>query len=512
MTVRLRARTGWESIDLGFRMAAAWWRPVWAVWCAVYLPTALAVYMALRDHPFVAALVLWWSKPLFDRFVLHVLAQSVFGATPRLVETLGQWKRILAPGLVAALTWRRPFDWSRSFGMSVAQLERQRGAAASRRRGVLAQRFRGEAMALTFVCWLFEWLVLLGLVSLLAFWFRPEESPFMGPDGTSPISTWWTGGYTLVYIAAVTVIEPFYVAAGFALYLSRRVALEGWDIELSFRRLSARLTAGGALLMLCVCVLGDLGSHTRAAEAPVQHANQWRKTISEEEAKAAVPLDGEARRTIVRVLSNPKYGGYADELVWRARNSKKDKPEDAKGPVGNVGAMKDAYYLLSGTLQFLGWLLLAAIIIVLLWGIARRWAPVERAAAAESAPQVLFGLQIAPASLPDDIAASALAHLAAGRLEDALSLVYRGALSYLVHDRKLKIAAGATEGDVARLAARALVAEGRRYFDALLSAWIAAAYADRLPDAERIRALCQEYPKHFQSSGGNDPAAVAVPP
>jgi hypothetical protein len=34
----------------------------------------------------------------------------------------------------------------------------------------------------------------------------------------------------------VVVLEPFYVAAGFAMYLNRRVQLEAWDIEQEFRR------------------------------------------------------------------------------------------------------------------------------------------------------------------------------------------------------------------------------------------------------------------------------------
>jgi len=41
---------------------------------------------------------------------------------------------------------------------------------------------------------------------------------------------------TLTYAAAVGFVEPFFVAAGFALYLSRRAELEAWDIEQEFRR------------------------------------------------------------------------------------------------------------------------------------------------------------------------------------------------------------------------------------------------------------------------------------
>ena len=41
---------------------------------------------------------------------------------------------------------------------------------------------------------------------------------------------------TLAYATVVFVLEPFYVAAGFAMYLNRRVELEAWDVEQEFRR------------------------------------------------------------------------------------------------------------------------------------------------------------------------------------------------------------------------------------------------------------------------------------
>jgi len=40
----------------------------------------------------------------------------------------------------------------------------------------------------------------------------------------------------VAYAAAVAFIEPFYVAAGFGMYLNRRVELEAWDVEQEFRR------------------------------------------------------------------------------------------------------------------------------------------------------------------------------------------------------------------------------------------------------------------------------------
>ena len=39
----------------------------------------------------------------------------------------------------------------------------------------------------------------------------------------------------IAYALVVLFLEPFYVAAGFALYLNRRAELEAWDIEQEFR-------------------------------------------------------------------------------------------------------------------------------------------------------------------------------------------------------------------------------------------------------------------------------------
>ena len=50
-------------------------------------------------------------------------------------------------------------------------------------------------------------------------------------SGELGVSLVMTGAYALV----VLFLEPFYVAAGFAMYLNRRVALEAWDIEQEFR-------------------------------------------------------------------------------------------------------------------------------------------------------------------------------------------------------------------------------------------------------------------------------------
>ena len=100
LAVRLRPRGGWEAMDLGFHMARTWWRPVWGTWCAVFVPTALLLHLLFWEYPGIAMAITWWLKPVFDRFVLHVVSRAVFGVPPGVRETLGAWRQVLSPGLV----------------------------------------------------------------------------------------------------------------------------------------------------------------------------------------------------------------------------------------------------------------------------------------------------------------------------------------------------------------------------------------------------------------------------
>src|SRR5688500_20026036 len=54
----------------------------------------------------------------------------------------------------------------------------------------------------------------------------------------------------IVWTLVIFALEPFYVAAGFALYLNRRTLLEGWDIEVALRRIAQRHTAAFVVVVL----------------------------------------------------------------------------------------------------------------------------------------------------------------------------------------------------------------------------------------------------------------------
>jgi hypothetical protein len=452
--VALRPRSGWEAADLGFVMARAWWKELWGAWLAVFLPVALVLHAVFWERPMWAALILWWLKPLFDRVALHVLSHAVFGAPPTIRETLRAWREFLRPGLASALTLRR-LSPVRSFTLPVWQLERLHGREASRRRSALGGRDRGLAALLTVVCVNLE-LMLFGGFDLLADLFSPAATAF-APD----FAYWWSqgsGGESLwslqdgfVYMLAMTIAEPLYVAAGFALYLNRRTLLEGWDIELALRALGQRLAAGQAAALLLGLVL------LLSAVPP------------------AIAAEKSVREEIASVLEAPEFGQKRTAQRWEYRGELQPPPKTPE-----LEGWGNLVRFIAEMLQSVGWVAIAltiAVLVLAAWRHAGRFATAK--ATVLRPPQTLFGFPIAPASLPDDVAGAAIALAREGRTRDALSLLYRGALAALVHRYHLPLVVGSTEQDCFRLAARALERGAAAYFAQLIAAWQSVAYARR---------------------------------
>ena len=478
LSVQLRPRGGWEALDLGFQMARTWWRPIWGAWLAVYLPAALVLHAMFYDKLWVAALLLWWLKPLFDRFVLHVVSRAVFGDTPTVRDSLAAWRDILRPGLLAGLTLFR-LDPARSFTLPVWQLEKQTGREAALRRSALGRRMRGYAVWLTVIALHFEALVFLSTGLLLAL-LAPA-----GGDAGFEFSELFRGGGVdtagwdlydgVCYVISVSVVEPIFVAAGFSLYLNRRAILEGWDIELALRRLDERLRA------LKIAAIAAIAIACCAVSPPPADA-----------------AEKSAKEEIREVLKAPEFQQQKDAMRWRYRGEGKDAPDRTPADFwANLGAF------LAQISQAVLWIGVAVGVVALVL-LLRRLMPqfFERDRDHYRPPDALFGLALAPESLPDDVAGTAARLAREGKPREALSLLYRGALSVLVHRDHVPLAEGDTEGDALRAARKALAAPGADYFGRLVRAWQSAAYAGRLPGAGETEALAHDWAPHFAPRAG----------
>ena len=259
IAVALRRRTPWEAIDLGLSMLQRWWRAVFIPHLIVGGGLAVAALLLAwyLERPWVAIVLVWWMKPLYDRVVLHVLSRAVFGEIQSPRAVLDAWREWLATGLFAATLFRWWPDLVRSFNLPVRQLEGQTGKAGRERRGVLGRRARSYAVWLTVVCMHFEWVLYL-MLGGLAELALPAKAVTQGSGNLFDrmvAGDFWTYGGAIGYAVAVLLLEPFYVAGGFGLYLNRRTLLEGWDIEVALRRLAERhATALLCVVVLCCCV------------------------------------------------------------------------------------------------------------------------------------------------------------------------------------------------------------------------------------------------------------------
>jgi hypothetical protein len=108
-------------------------------------------------------------------------------------------------------------------------------------------------------------------------------------------------------------------------------------------------------------------------------------------------------------------------------------------------------------------------------------------------PASLFGMEIAPEKLPADVGAAALALARAGRLREALGLLYRGALSDLVHRRGVELLASHTELEALQLATRRVDAERSAYLQTLVRIWRECAYSRRAPVLLEVESLAAGY-------------------
>jgi len=234
----LRPRGMFEAADLGVRLVGAHLRSVWTSCAAVYACVVLVAAAMLTFGPGWMVLTIIWLKPWLDRSILFVLARAVFGEETRFIDVWAARRAVFWQGLLGALTMRRLSPW-RSYVQPVLQLEGQRGKARRERMARILGPHRGAALAMQTAFATFEAALVFGLVSIIPWlWRADDQRPWLALlfEGGS----WLTGAGLACFVIAVAIVEPFFVGAGFIMYLNRRVELEAWDIEQEFRLAFAR--------------------------------------------------------------------------------------------------------------------------------------------------------------------------------------------------------------------------------------------------------------------------------
>jgi hypothetical protein len=221
------------------------------------------------------------------------------------------------------------------------------------------------------------------------------------------------------------------------------------------------------------------------------------------DAAASAPTAGasaasaEAVEQVIQQLRDEEHFGR--KQPERYLRFKKDDEKDKKKPEAKDGSG-------SWWRDFIGWLnrvgrigvwtlgALAVALLVVLGLRARRQGGAGSAIGpVAAAPQRVRQYDIRPESLPGDVGGAAWGQWQAGDRQAALALLYRGALSRLVHRHAVPIRTSSTEGDCMGLAALHVPGPRSDFFAQVARARLLAVYAGRWPEDAQVRALCTAF-------------------
>jgi len=477
LNIEVRPRTGWQALDLGIKMAQRWYAPLLSCFAIPFFAVVLACALLIPDRPNLAVLLIWWLKPLYERFPLSFLSTSIFGDVPSVKETLRRWRSCVPPGLFASLTYLR-LSPTRSFKAPILVLEGLTGEAKKKRFLVLNESQNSEATWLTLLCVHIEAFLNIGLVICVAMFLPPETinsvwESYVG--GQTGLQAWATN---LLYFVCVIAIGPIYVAAGFALYISRRVELEAWDIELGFRKLIRRLSqsAGIILVVFFIQLPTSTPAHAQASgEAEASKAEISEILASEE----------------YNQIENSSYPAFLDYLDWNSDG----KEEESSAPWFNLSWL--------ATIVEVGlWILAGAIIVWLIYRIGL----MEKLFALSSdappiPPEKLFGMALDSETLPEDILHAASERWKAGEQRAALSLMLRGWLLRMIQRYGCRFREGDTEADCLKVVKKQTEETTHDRFARLIQTWQRSAYAHQQTTEVTFEQLRTDWTEQWATTG-----------
>ena len=502
LTVALRPRTAWEAVELGMALVRRHAAAIWVPWLILTLPVLVLVNLLAWsiDAIWLAALVMWWLKPLFDRVALYVLAHAVFGDVPGTRRTLLAQRHWGLRWMPAYLTWRR-LGPVRSLYLPVDLLEGGQGEDARHRRRALGGPVYGVGVLLTTVCVNFEIVLEFGVLALAMLFIPGEylaESARWAWSALTQEPIWLQLAFNAVAWLATTLIEPFFVGAGFGLYLNRRTEIEGWDIEIVLRRLRTRIGKVATPLVLAVAMLGIAGPGRAQDTAPIVKKEQVARKPTRPPTLPEVfgtPLadDGSLRGAVKRAYADPTVSPKRKVVRWQPR----DKAKPAKRPDFSVLQWLAAAIAAIG--EYGLWLLFGALALALLLTSPRwmRWLR-EGVTREDRQPDELRVAPLAePDALPEDLPSAIRRLWHAGRERDALALMYRGSVEAMAARAQVVLVPGATEAECLRASRKLPLADDREAFAQAVRTWQYAAYAHGLPTTTDFESLLDTLVRRF---------------
>ena len=245
-----------------------------------------------------------------------------------------------------------------------------------------------------------------------------------------------------------------------------------------------------AVLAACVGACPLARAQDDAASAPAAPA-------SADTAASAAPNARAARieAAVAKLDADPLLSGKHKEHRLRWIDDEADAKEQRETDSRIVEWLKAMFARINDMSRFLLWGVVLVAVALLLVSLRRfvNLRTFRRNAAIEAAVSHVRDLDVRPESLPDDVGAAAWVLWQAGKVPAALSLLYRGALSRMIHRFGVPITASATEGECLALASGRLETPALRYVTQVVRAWEANTYGGRSLSLAMGDTLCNGF-------------------
>lgn len=509
LSIRPRLRSRYEAMDLGFVIARQWWRSLFLAWLIPSGVVFLIASLLVGERQWLTLLLVWWFKPLWDCAQLYIGSRQLFGESVSVGSAIRAMPGMLRADWFAWSTWRR-FSPGRSFVMPVTALEKLTGKRRRQRIGVLDQREGGSSAWLTIACAHIEAIFAMGAAFLLM-WLLPDSIGVEWYNTDGPL--WWQVVTNVLGWLVMSVVAPFYTMAGFALYINRRIELEGWDIEIRFRALAQRFNEakrekGTATLRSLVVLSASLIT----ALCLVTFEPAWARASAPDPSGSLHHIDQvESREMIQSVLAGDAFHQQETQRGWRLKSFDDEESEEPSDSWivdfiqwlqewnAHQGQIQQGIAFL---LEVLLWVILAVVIAYLLYFYRKRLGSLVAGIASgvapkRSTPTVLAGMDVRPESLPDDVPASAQSLWQTGDHRAAMGLLYRASLSRLIHAFSVPLVAGHTEQECVDLVAVLPDNTLHDYMRCLTLDWQRLAYGHQVIEPQQFHALCQQWREVF---------------
>jgi len=221
-------------------------------------------------------------------------------------------------------------------------------------------------------------------------------------------------------------------------------------------------------------------------------------------AESVQPTEAEIKQALKKLKEDPNLADEEKKNMLRwVKSEEKDKEKKISTNPGWLRWLWSLFGWLAQTSRVLLWTVigvLVAIVVIFLLRIFRDY-PVNTKSSINPLPTHVRDLDIRPESLPDNIGTAAWQLWQQQQHRGALSLLYRGLLSRLVHRHAVPIKDSSTERQCMELARAHLQALQMDYVTRALKTWQVAIYGAKLPTDEEVQILCAEFASQLDNAG-----------